>query len=138
MPEYLLKRTDTISQLTGTHIDFPYLKRELIEYCVQIDKALMMDKRSVKKVFKSILDVYIESDQWYKTKIGMGDELNRCIEDIVLCIYKKNMEENSEHPLYEYLDREELAELVMHNKYIVWTIYSLGVWLEEISKIKLS
>lgn len=136
LPEYLLKRTDTVSQLTGTQIDFPFLNRELIEYCVQIDKDIMMDKHTVKKIFKSILNKYIESDQWGKSKIGMGDELSKYIEDIVFKIYKNDIEINMEHPLFEFLDRDELENMMIHNKYIVWSIYSLGVWLEEILQSK--
>lgn len=133
LPEYLLKRTDTISQLTGTQIDFPFLSRELIEYCVQIDKEIMMDRSAVKKIFRSILNTYIESNQWEKNKIGMGDELSKYMEDIVLRNYKNDIEINSNHPLYEFLNRDELEKLMINNKYIVWSIYSLGVWLEEIS-----
>ncbi len=136
LPEYLLRRSDIISSLLDVKIDFPFLSRELVEYCLQINKRIMIGEGKVKKVFKNILYSYIPRKIWDSNKIGMGDGLKNYLEIIVLDNYINEIESKGDHPLFEYVDRGKVGKVVRKNHNIAWSLYSIGVWLELLSKFE--
>lgn len=133
LPEYLLKRTEIVCRILQTRTEFPFLNSKLVEYCLKINKSTMMNGDEVKSIFRNILQKFVPMKLWEGKKLGMGDGLNEYLNSIVLNNYINEIEVKEDHPIFQYLDRERIGEMVRQNNNVVWSIYALGMWIEQLS-----
>lgn len=133
LPEYLLHRIDIISSMSEKKIVFPFLSKPLFEYCLCLNKDNMINGDVVKFSFKKILNNYFPSDDWYKNKVGFGDELNEYIDNVLLQNFLSEIKCNSKHPLFQYINREKITDILTSNTKLIWVFYSLGVFLETLT-----
>lgn len=130
LPEYLLRRTNTIGASLGIKTAFPFVDERITEYCLRLDKSNMVQNGEAKKIFKELVYQYIPSELWKKTKIGLGDELGSHAENIILKKYFQEIANNIKHPIRNFVDINKANEVVKRNRKAAWIFYSLSIWIE--------
>ena len=93
----------------------------------------MLEGNEAKSIFRNILQEFIPAELWKGKKLGMGDGLSKYWNCIVLNNYINEIELKESHPLFQFVDREKIGEVVRRNNKIAWSIYSLGIWIEQLS-----
>ena len=136
LPELILPRVDYPTMANSIEARVPFLDHELVEYSLRLPMNAKMKNNEPKYILKKLLCNFVDPHFAYRKKIGFGMLLTPFFEHILPNWVKKEVLDNKEHCLFNYIDRGCLLRLYeAHFKnasagFNLWVIYALGKWLE--------
>jgi len=136
LPELILARVDYPTMANSVEARVPFLDHKLVEFSLRLPSKMKMKNNEAKYLLKKILCNYIDEDLIYRKKIGFGMLLQPFLRDTLPLWFKKEFLDKNRHPLFAFLKKDYLVKLYnLHQKkknqgFKMWTVYSLGKWLE--------
>lgn len=130
LPELLLHRLDIISLQFNINLAFPFLGESVVEEILRQPRTAMIGFKDAKKVFKSILNKYVNIDDYFK--MGFGETYALELAEQTRSLYSQELKAGIEkQPICDFVKPEAAKEILEKNDRKAWLIFSLNNWLKE-------
>jgi asparagine synthase (glutamine-hydrolysing) len=137
LPEMILPRIDYPSMAASVEARSPYMDHSLIEYSARLPFSVKMmngPKSIIRDIAKTKLPQYILT----QPKVGFGMMLTPFLKT-TLPLWVKSLLQESDSPLYAYVSKKYLLQLVENanasqNSYRLWSVFALSTWLKKLEQ----
>lgn len=134
LPNFMLPRVDYTSMDRAVEVRVPFLEHRLVEFLLQLNKKHMMDEKKVKIMISELLNKTNNQLEVKKKKLGFGKVMIPFLEETMNELFKEQVINRKNHPLYEFVDKkcliEQLSKANDKQAFKIWNIYALAKWLE--------
>jgi len=136
LPGSIHSKTDSASMMNGVEVRSPFVNKNMLKVTANIPSRynvnLLNNKRMLRKISKEILP----TDMYKLPKKGFNFNVSYVIKN-----YLANDIKSKINSLEQIIDTKLATSLLQdhlkginNNRKIIWTIYSLGYWWENIKK----
>jgi asparagine synthase (glutamine-hydrolysing) len=137
LPELLLMRVDKITMATSVEARVPFLDHHLIEYAMNLPRALKIKGQTGKHILKRALEPILPHDVLYKPKRGFGAPVHEWFrgvegDDLAQQISNSSLRQRGFFD-YQFINRmaDEHRRGVKDWSANLWCLLNLSVWYDR-------
>ena len=137
LADHNLIYTDKMSMAAGVEVRVPFLDKNFVEFCSQIDHRFKQRGSVGKWILKKAMAPYLPREIIYRPKTGFGAPIRKWVKnDLKDYIYIMLSEVNiRKRNIFDY---KEIQKLIYYNKkgyidasYIIFSILCLEIWFQQ-------
>jgi asparagine synthase (glutamine-hydrolysing) len=137
LPELLLMRVDKITMATSVEARVPFLDHHLVEYAMDLPRALKVEGSSGKHILKRSLEEILPHDLLYSRKRGFGAPVREWFRNTLGGWFDSHLM-NSTMRRRNFLDYDFVGHLLEQHRngsrdwgFHLWTLLNLSLWYDR-------
>tara|TARA_Y100000768_G_scaffold302854_1_gene236754 strand:- start:16244 stop:18136 length:1893 start_codon:yes stop_codon:yes gene_type:complete len=137
LADHNLNYTDKMSMAEGIEVRVPFLDKNFVEFCSQIDEKYKQKRTVSKWILKKAMEPDLPKEVIYRPKTGFGAPIRKWVKDdlrdyIQSMLSKQNIEKRN---IFNY---KEIQRLLYNNQkgmidasYVIFSILCLEIWFQQ-------